>query len=393
LGKDACHIRPLTTIGVECALLVEACANRLGLRACNAGKSDFLRLQRSGRQDAMPECMLTQADISMTPTQSPAPALCPPLSLSELAALCVGYGPGTPFSAFGDQNAPSTLADEAGNPLACNDHPTGMPGYVSPAIPEKGIHSIAYKDGPAGVGETAWPSEMLLACSFDETLCQRFGEAVASECRKQGVNVWLAPAVNLHRHPLCGRNFEYFSEDPLLTGRLACAILRGVQAKPGVLACPKHFVANEQETWRRGSARLGADAVDSVIAERTLRELYLLPFEMLVREGGARFLMTSFNKVNGTFTAESADLCTRILREEWGFDGVVVTDWGDMDAVADGANAVAAGNDVIMPGGPPVIAQIMKGYAEGRVTRENLETAVGRLLRVADALRGSEGEQ
>ena len=122
--------------------------------------------------------------------------------------------------------------------------------------------------------------------------------------------------------------------------------------------------------------------MDSIASERAIRELYLRPFEMLVREGGMHCIMSSFNKINGTFAGGSKDLCTHILREEWGFDGVVVTDWGDMDYVVDGADAVAAGNDVIMPGGPPVIEQILKGFDEGRVTREELETAVMNLFSV-----------
>lgn len=147
-----------------------------------------------------------------------------------------------------------------------------------------------------------------------------------------------------------------------------------------------YFAANEQETYRRGSAKLengipAFDAVDSLVSERALRELYLKPFQMAV-EAGLHCVMTSFNKVNGTFAGGSKDLCTHILREEWGFDGVVVTDWGDMDIVVDGAEAVAAGNDIIMPGGPPVIQQILKGKEENRLTRQKLEIAVEHLLSV-----------
>lgn len=391
LGKDACHTNVFATISVAQTLLVEQCNRLLGLRACNEGKLSFFRREQTAISDAGADFTLTQADLP-TITRPSFAAAEPEMDLSteELAALCVGYGPGTPFSAFGNKDEPSTWTDASGNDLTVNDHPAGFPGYVSPAIPEKGIHSITYRDGPAGIGETAWPSEMLLGCSFDAKLCQRFGAAVAMECRRTGVNVWLAPAVNLHRHPLCGRNFEYFSEDPVLTGHLACAILRGMQQEPGVLACPKHFAANEQETWRRGSAQLEADAADSILTERTLRELYLRPFEQLVREGGAQVLMTSFNKINGVFTAGSTELCTNLLRDEWGFEGMVVTDWGDMDTVVDGADAVAAGNDVVMPGGPPVIRQILSGLAQGRVSREHLETAVRRLGRVAALLQTCE---
>lgn len=315
------------------------------------------------------------------PNQANAPDLVlPDLTVEELAALCVGYGPGIPFSALSREKLPETISRENGEPFTVNDHPTGVNGYVSPAIPEKGIHSVSFKDGPAGVGGVVWPTAMLMACSFDRRLWYAFGNAVGAECEALGVDVWLAPAVNLHRNPLCGRNFEYFSEDPLLTGTAAVAIARGVQENHPVLVCPKHFVCNEQETYRRGSAKRNVDAVDSIVDDVTLREVYLKPFEMLVKEAGIGCIMTSFNKVNGVFAAGSRDLCTRILREEWGFRGCVVTDWGDMDTVVDGADAVAAGNDVVMPGGPPVIRQILNGYQEGRVTRADMETAVKHLL-------------
>ena len=205
------------------------------------------------------------------------------------------------------------------------------------------------------------------------------------------VDVWLAPAINLHRHPLGGRNFEYYSEDPVLAGAMAAAVLQGLQENHNVLGCAKHFAANEQETYRRGSAKVknglpAFDAVDSILSQRALRELYLKPFQVAVEEGGLHCLMTSFNKVNGTFAGGSKDLCTHILREEWGFDGAVVTDWGDMDIVVDGADAVAAGNDVVMPGGPPVIQQILKGLEEGRLTRQEMEAAVGHLLSMVKRL-------
>ena len=222
---------------------------------------------------------------------------------------------------------------------------------------------------------------MLMACSFDRELWYAFGDAVGQECEDFSVDAWLAPAVNLQRHPLCGRNFEYYSEDPLLTGECACAITRGAQEKHAVKVCPKHFAANEQETFRRGSSRKNYDAADSIVRERALRELYLRPFEMLVRQAGISCIMTSFNKINGVFAGGNHDLCTRLLRNEWRFDGVVVTDWGDMDVVVDGADAVAAGNDVIMPGGPPVINQILEGYHEGRVTRADMEKAAAHLLK------------
>lgn len=405
-------------ICVEKTILAEQCTNCLNITECNNGKIEFLTQKENDAEMASVLNITEQnKDVSgqniifVTPedvhdvqenrkcgkeTISKAETTVSErekernlaeLSIKELAALCVGYGPGTPFAAVGDRSDPSTIFDDEGKPMTTNSHPTGYPGYVSPAIEEKGIKSVFYKDGPAGIGGVAWPTEMLIACSFDKKLWQMFGDAVGKECEEQQVNVWLAPAVNLHRNPLCGRNFEYFSEDPYLTGVCACEITKGVQNSRPVIVCPKHFAANEQETFRRGNAEKNVDAVDSILTERALREQYLKPFEMLVKDAGIACIMTSFNKINGSFSGGSHDLCTHILREEWGFEGAVVTDWGDMDMVVDGADAVAAGNDIVMPGGPPVIRQILKGYEEGRVTREELEQAVRHLLIMIKRIR------
>ena len=399
-------------ICVEKTILAEQCTNCLNITECNNGKIEFLTQKENDAEMASVLNITEQnKDVSgqniifVTPedvhdvqenrkcgkeTISKAETTVSErekernlaeLSIKELAALCVGYGPGTPFAAVGDRSDPSTIFDDEGKPMTTNSHPTGYPGYVSPAIEEKGIKSVFYKDGPAGIGGVAWPTEMLIACSFDKKLWQM------KECEEQQVNVWLAPAVNLHRNPLCGRNFEYFSEDPYLTGVCACEITKGVQNSRPVIVCPKHFAANEQETFRRGNAGKNVDAVDSILTERALREQYLKPFEMLVKDAGIACIMTSFNKINGSFSGGSHDLCTHILREEWGFEGAVVTDWGDMDMVVDGADAVAAGNDIVMPGGPPVIRQILKGYEEGRVTREELEQAVRHLLIMIKRIR------
>ena len=405
-------------ICVEKTILAEQCTNCLNITECNNGKIEFLTQKENDAEMASVLNITEQnKDVSgqniifVTPedvhdvqenrkcgkeTISKAETTVSErekernlaeLSIKELAALCVGYGPGTPFAAVGDRSDPSTIFDDEGKPMTTNSHPTGYPGYVSPAIEEKGIKSVFYKDGPAGIGGVAWPTEMLIACSFDKKLWQMFGDAVGKECEEQQVNVWLAPAVNLHRNPLCGRNFEYFSEDPYLTGVCACEITKGVQNSRPVIVCPKHFAANEQETFRRGNAGKNVDAVDSILTERALREQYLKPFEMLVKDAGIACIMTSFNKINVSFSGGSHDLCTHILREEWGFEGAVVTDWGDMDMVVDGADAVAAGNDIVMPGGPPVIRQILKGYEEGRVTREELEQAVRHLLIMIKRIR------
>lgn len=263
-------------------------------------------------------------------------------------------------------------------------------------IPRLSIPSIFLSDGPhgirkqAGTGDhlglneslkaTCFPTAAAIANSWDPVLGEEIGKALGEEAAAQNVDIVLGPGLNIKRSPLCGRNFEYFSEDPYLTGICACEITKGVQENHPVLVCPKHFAVNEQETFRRGSSRKNYDAVDSILTERTAREIYLKPFEMLVRDAKVACIMTSFNKINGIFAGANKDLCTHILREEWGFEGAVVTDWGDMDIVTDGADAVAAGNDIVMPGGPPVIAQILKGVQEKRVTRRELENAVSHLL-------------
>lgn len=405
IGNSSRDTFPVGMVCLQDTFLTEQCANRMTILECNRGKISFLTQKNcaglhpeNGCEKEHDETMTGSVVISVTKEdilagvesrkdKKEAQQSLPELSIEELASLCVGYGPGTPFAAVGDRTDPSAIFDADGNPLTTNSHPTGYPGYVSPAIAGKGIKSIFYKDGPAGIGGVAWPTEMLIACSFDRKLWQMFGDTVGKECEEQQVNVWLAPAVNLHRNPLCGRNFEYFSEDPYLTGICACEITKGVQNGRPVIVCPKHFAANEQETFRRGNAGRNVDAVDSILTERALRELYLKPFEMLVRDAGIACIMTSFNKINGTFAGGSHDLCTHILREEWGFEGAVVTDWGDMDMVVDGADAVAAGNDIVMPGGPPVIRQILKGYEEGRVTRQELEQAVRHLLLMTERIK------
>ena len=402
-GNSSKNTIPAITIKIKNDIPIMKTKNRLEVKKCNKDQIKFLSKknienEKYKKQEGkiiknftdIEEVVVEEDDIILPmdenrvlPTNINA---LKNFSVEELASLCVGYGPGIPFSAFSKEKIPNTFLGEDGEPLTTNSHPTGMNGYISPAMEEKGILSVAYKDGPSGIGEIAWPSEMLLACSFDRELWYQFGDAIGQECETNQIDIWLAPAVNLHRNPLCGRNFEYFSEDPYLTGICGCEIAKGVQENHKVLVCPKHFAANEQETFRRGSSKKNYDAADSIITERAIRELYLKPFEMLVRDGNISCIMTSFNKINGVFSGGNKELCTEILREEWKYEGIVVTDWGDMDVVVDGADAVMAGNDIVMPGGPPVIKEILKGYNEGRVTRKALEIAVCNLLKMLKRL-------
>ena len=212
---------------------------------------------------------------------------------------------------------------------------------------------------------TAFPVEAALAQTWNTELLTRIGVAIGQEMMEYGCTFWLAPAVNIHRNPLCGRHFEYFSEDPRLAGMMAAALTRGVQQEPGLYVTVKHFACNNQEDNR--------NYVSSEVGERALREIYLKPFEIAVREGGAKGIMTSYNKVNGVYAPNSYDLCTKILRSEWGFDGVVMTDWFSTGKEkADDDLAIQAGNDLIMPGTPASKKRILKGIRTGRICEEDL---------------------
>lgn len=395
IGNSSRNTHIAACIRIEEMVIVEKVSNCISMNPDNEGKINLLSAKTTShisyseesleKQKALTFVIMKEdfvagkSDYAIDKEEVAISEIVKKLTDKELIALSVGYATGLPFGALGG-NGPCTVQDEQGKDVTENTHPTGSMGYVSPAIPKYHIPSTSYKDGPASVGKIAWPTAMTMACCFNDDLFYAFGSACAKESEEQQVDSWLAPALNLHRNPIGGRNFEYFSEDPYLTGACGINICKGAAETTNVTCCPKHFAINEQETYRRGSSRNQYDAVDSIITERAARELYLKPFEMVVKNAPVRTMMTAFNKINGTFAGGSYDLCTQILRKEWNYQGVVVTDWGDMDIVVDGADAVAAGNDVVMPGGPPVIDQIQKGYEEGRVTREQLEEAVSHLL-------------
>lgn len=431
VGSISCDTHVAAIIRVTEEITVVKYANRLKLRSCNEGKIDFLSAKDNADAKAATAAghyageaeelagaavafelnaadgavladsltrmkKVTAEDVNAEPSKEYRETgiwqfsdvknglvslrdFVAQMSVEELAVLANGYGPGLPFGGAGGKY-PTTIQYEDGTDIAVCSHKAGFPGYVSPSLPKYGIPSAFYKDGPAGVRLVAWPTGMLIGCSFDPQIAYEFGSACGWEAESQLVDSWLAPAVNLLRNPLGGRSFEYFSEDPYVSGIMGLMITRGAEENNHVTTCPKHFALNEQETYRRGNRKNQYDAVDTIVQERVARELYLKPFEMIVRGSQVKTFMSSFNKINGTFAGGSHELCTGILRDEWGFEGVVVTDWGDMDIVVDGADAVAAGNDVIMPGGPPVIAQVLAGYKEGRVTEEELRKAVENLL-------------
>ena len=220
---------------------------------------------------------------------------------------------------------------------------SGRDSWHTPAA--AGIPEIRMSDGPAGARGTSWtgprsavfPCGSALGATFDPRLIQEVGVALGSQARSKSAQVLLAPTVNLHRTPIGGRNFECMSEDPLLTGVLARAYVEGVQSQ-GIACCIKHFIGNDTEHER--------STISSEIDERTLREVYLLPFEMAV-ERNVRAVMTAYNKLNGTFCADHEWLITTVLRNEWGFDGVVISDWFGLHSTAE---AVNAGLDIEMPG-------------------------------------------
>ena len=251
--------------------------------------------------------------------------------------------------------------------------------------PRLGIPSIFCSDGPhgirkqAGAGDhlglnaslpaTCFPTAATVANSWDMELGREIGEALGEEAAAQEVNVVLGPGLNMKRSPLCGRNFEYFSEDPYLAGKMAASYVKGIQSQ-GVYACPKHFAVNSQELRRM--------AMNSVLDERTLREIYLTGFEIAVKEGGAKSIMTSYNEINGTYANEHKHLLLDILREEWGFDGIVITDWG---ASNDHAKGVAMRSNLEMPApGLDAAREIIRAVEEKTLTMEELDTCVDDLL-------------
>ena len=311
------------------------------------------------------------------------------------------------------------LAVGGGYPLRAYNQIMGAAGRTCTKLLKKGVPNIVLSDGPAGLNVvsetavmkngvpaypnglpddwrwgwlnrmegfikrflgkgrpvyrymTAWPSETVLAQSWDTALLEEVGRAVGREMLEIGASVWLAPGLNIHRNPLCGRNFEYYSEDPLVSGKMASAVTRGVQSVGGVGVSIKHFCCNNQEDNRT--------LVSENVSKRALREIYLRGFEIAVREGKPWTVMSSYNKVNGRHVVNTRELLTNVLREEWGFEGVVMSDWNATDQCSH-VEAINAGNDLIMPGNPGIVKTLMKGLKDGTLNREALEISVARIL-------------
>jgi len=291
------------------------------------------------------------------------------MTLEEKARLLVGGS----NNFFGDQAAVGGEADLV----------AGAAG-TSPAIPRLGIPATVLTDGPAGVRidptrkgttetfyATGFPIGSCLASTWNTELVRKVGEAVGNETKEYRCDVILGPGMNLHRNPLCGRNFEYYSEDPLLTGKIGAAYINGVQSQ-GAGVSAKHFAVNSQETNRT--------SVDEQLSQRAAREIYLRGFEIAVRESQPWTVMSSYNMINGQYSMGNRDLLTSILRDDWGFKGIVMTDWIGIRKGLETITEVQAGNDLMEPGQPAQVKEIIEGVKSGRLSIKDVDRNVRRML-------------
>ncbi len=323
--------------------------------------------------------------------KSPVKDVVKAMTLEEKSKLVVGMGFKMPGAPKPTAKQMKEGVDIGGFKLPPSDEdayniPEKVPGAAgrTHAIKRLGIPSITVSDGPAGIridpirnGDssktyyaTAFPVGTLLASSWDPALVHQVGEAFGTEIREYGADIILGPGVNIHRNPLGGRNFEYYSEDPLITGRIAAAMINGIQSQ-GVGTSIKHFVANNQETNR--------NSVNTIVSERAMREIYLKGFEIAIKNSQPWTVMSSYNKLNGTYTSQRRDLLTTILKNEWGFKGLVMTDWfGGHDAV----EQMNAGNDLLMPGNPQQSQAIVDAVKNGKLSAAQLDANVTRILNI-----------
>ena len=435
IGNSSHDTKVIGIVELKDRIVVE----KVGSVGGNADFKDMKLTYKNTKEVVEADIVLTGADFEQDtdatveeklPFDAEADALVADMTDEELAYICVG--------GFEDEGSNSVIGN-AGLKVA------GAAGETTSIFLEKGIPTLVMADGPAGLrlskqygkdeqgvysldegsltsmfemipepmiealhlndkkperhGEifdqycTAIPIGTALAQSWNVKLAYECGDIVGTEMERFGVNLWLAPALNIHRNPLCGRNFEYYSEDPLISGKMAAAITKGVQKHPGCGVTIKHFVVNNQETNRFRS--------NSIVSQRALRDIYLKGFEIVVKEAAPKAVMSSYNLLNGEHTSARKDLLETLLREEWNFKGVVMSDWV-IQGVAGGtqhkypaanaAGAIQAGNDIMMPGGKTDHADLMQALKEThkgyKVTHEDLLCCAKRVVRLALELKG-----
>lgn len=408
VGSSSRDTVPAAALYLPAAVITEQC------RTCCAPEKPIAEIAASAVQsipmlEDIPHLTLT-AEVFSTlqhdytePEVSESPEvkeLLDSLSMDEMAELLRGGDlQNTPVNAHNITGASGrscqTLLDKGIPNVILADGPAGINVVEHVRIQPDGVEKAAdipekYNWGQAAdvmrrmkVAETgvdvyryatSWPVEELLAQTWDQDIVRNVGEAIGREMKAFGVTLWLAPGMNIHRNPLCGRTFEYFSEDPLLTGKLAAALVNGVQSVSGCGATIKHFCCNNQEDNRNG--------VSSNINERALREIYLKGFRIAVRESKPWSVMTSYNKLNGVYTANRHDLCTDILRCEWGFGGLIMTDWNSCGNTGNGRPELCApaGNDLVMPGSDYDRQCILQALEDGTIAPSALRRAAARIL-------------
>lgn len=405
VGNSSVKVNGVCNIKVTDGLTVEQCKN-----ICKLNKQLTL-LKAPEREESislgLPEIVIGNAECKVhgydekEQTCSPAvQTLIEKMSVEELASLVIGggvmegeivtalgasgYTTGKLYEKYGIPNliladGPSGLnissefcVDESGNIMALAIPPAydfGMFGkYMRDNIArsvERGTKHYQYP--------TVMPCSTILAQTWDEGLCEKFGKAIGDEMQEVGISVWLAPGMNIQKNPLCGRNFEYYSEDPIISGKISAAVIRGVQSVKGKSVSVKHFCCNNVENERSLSS--------SNLTERALREIYLTGFKIAVEEGKPLTVMSSYNKINGVYASNNRELLVDVLRGEWNFDGLVMTDWNACEAgKADVVKAICAENDAVMPGTEADVQTIVQAVKNGSLSVEQLKKSACRML-------------